>query len=329
LLETDIDVVLMASPPYFRPEQVEAAVHAGKHIFQEKPIAVDPVGARRMDETTQLAKEKGLCMVSGTIRRYQRDYIATHDRVSKGAIGEVTGATIIRNGGALWWVERRSEWSDLEYMMRNWGNYLWLSGDHIVEMFIHEVDVMSWYMGDHPAKATGYGGRSQRAAGDLFDHFSFSLDYGGNRRVHCAVRQIDGCSNGKEELIQGTEGSADAAGVLYDKNGERIWRYPHPRDRDEDQSWSVPNPYIQEHVELVTAIRTGNYVNDSDEQVKSTRIGIMATMAAYTGQDVTWDEVLESDLKYEIGELSFASRYDIPKSVPQPGVTARPIERYA
>lgn len=139
-----MDVVLFATPPHFRPAHVQAAVDAGKHIFQEKPLAVDPVGARLMMENTEKARQQGLCMVSGTNRRYSKDYMETQRRVAEGQIGEIVSATAVRNGGALWWVERRPEWTDKEYMLRNWGNFSWLSGDTIVEMFIHEVDILNW-----------------------------------------------------------------------------------------------------------------------------------------------------------------------------------------
>ena len=166
VIDSGVDIVIIASPPFFRPQQVKYAIDSGKHVFQEKPIAVDPYGARIMEEVTQTAKEKGLCMVSGTIRRYQKDYIETHRQVANGLIGDVVSANIIRNGGALWWIERKPEWDDMEYMIRNWGNFTWLSGDHIVEMFIHEVDVMSWYVGGQPERAIGYGGRMQRISGE-------------------------------------------------------------------------------------------------------------------------------------------------------------------
>src|SRR5699024_72168 len=139
VIDSDVDVVLFATPPHFRPMHVRAAIEAGKHVFQEKPVAVDPTGARMMAETAEMARQKKCCMVSGTIYRYQKDFMETQKRVADGAIGEVTGAHITRNGGALWWVERKPEWSDMEYMLRNWGNFSWLSGDHIVEMFIHQL----------------------------------------------------------------------------------------------------------------------------------------------------------------------------------------------
>ena len=330
VIDTDVDIVMFATPPHFRPIHVKAAVEAGKHVFQEKPVAVDPVGARMMEETTREAKRRNLNMVSGTIRRIQKDYMETQARVADGLIGEITGATIVRNGGALWWVERRPEWSDMEYMLRNWGNFAWLSGDHIVEMFIHELDVMSWYLGDHPQKAIGYGGRQQRRSGDQFDQFSVVYDYGNGKYAHCSTRQINGCDNGRTQVINGSDGYADAAGSIYGRNGELLWRYPGTEGPEgTNPEWEVHDPYVQEHVELVTAIRTGKTLNDSDEQIKSTRIAIMGRMAAYSGREITWEEILTSDLRlgpeqYEMGPVT-----GIPEVPPRVGEAPAPTERYA
>ncbi|MEX0928591.1 MAG: Gfo/Idh/MocA family oxidoreductase [Balneolales bacterium] len=328
VIDSGVDIVLFATPPHFRPMHVDAAVKAGKHIFQEKPIAVDPVGARNMMETTQLARQKNLCMVSGTIRRYQRDYVETQRRVANGEIGEITGATIIRNGGALWWIERKPGWTDMEYMLRNWGNFSWLSGDHIVEMFIHELDAMSWHVGSHPVRATGYGGRQQRISGDQFDNFSIIYEYENGKKVHCSTRQINGCDNRRVQIIHGTEGYADASGSLYNHNGDRIWQYPHPDENDADQTWRVNSPLVQEHVELVTAIRSGNYINDSEEQIKSTRISIMGRMAAYTGREISWEEVLESDLRLGPDRYEFGPVEGIPETAPVVGTASAPTDRF-
>jgi len=328
VIDSGVDVVILATPPFFRPHHAKAAIEAGKHLFQEKPVAVDPYGARIMDGVTQLAKEKNLCMVSGTIRRYQKDYQETQRRVASGEIGDIVGATIIRNGGALWWIERKPEWDDMEYMLRNWGNFSWLSGDHIVEMFVHEVDVMSWYLGANPVKAYGYGGRQQRISGDQFDQFSVAYEYENGVKVHCATRQINGCGFQRVEHINGTKGYANASGTIYNLEGEPVWSYPYPKEGDSDQSWKVNNAMVQEHIELVTAIRTGTYLNDSDEIIRSSRVAIMGRMAAYTGQEITWDEVLNSDLKLGPEKLEFGpvpGEWETPPVVGTPPV---PVNRY-
>lgn len=329
VIDSGVDVVLFATPPHFRPEHVKAAVDAGKHIFQEKPVAVDPVGARQMVENAERARQKGLNMVSGTVRRYQKDYMETLRQVDEGAIGEVVGANIIRNGGALWWIDRKPEWSDMEYMIRNWGNFSWLSGDTITEMFIHEIDVMNSYIRKPPVKAVGYGGRHQRISGNQFDFFSIDYEYENGMRTNCSHRTISGLDNGKVEMINGTEGYADASGSLYSHKGELIWQYPHPDENDPDTTWKVFNPFVQEHVELITAIRTGNYINDAEAQILSTRVAIMGRMAAYTGRDITWDEILNSDLRLGPDRYEFGPVHGIPEEAPVPGVSRPATDRYA
>lgn len=296
VIDSGVDVVLLVTPPHFRPAHIEAAVNAGKHVFMEKPCAVDPVGARRVMIAAERAKEKGLCIVSGTIRRSQKDFMETQRRVTNGEIGDIVSAHIIRNGGSLWVIRKQPGWSDMEYMLRNWANFCWLSGDHIVEQFIHEIDVMNWHIGKNPLKAIGWGGRQRRVTGDQYDFFSIEYIYDNGMHTHCAARQITGCSNLTKQFIVGTEGFADARGTLYNLKGEEIWKYPKPAEDDPDQTWAVKDPFVQEHVNLVTAIRTGNIINDAEAQVNSTLITIMGRMSAYTGKDVTWDEVLNSDL---------------------------------
>ncbi|MDD4758875.1 MAG: Gfo/Idh/MocA family oxidoreductase [Lascolabacillus sp.] len=295
VLDSGIDVVLLCTPPHFRPAHVEAAVNARKHIFMEKPVAVDPTGVRRVIAAVKRAQSLKLNIISGTIRRSQKDYMETRRRVLNGEIGDITGAHIIRNGGALWFRSRRPEWSDMEYMLRNWVNFCWLSGDHITEQFIHEIDVMNWYLGKYPIKASGWGGRQRRVTGDQYDFFSIEYLYDNGMRTHCAARQIDGCSNGKVEQINCTNGYADAAGKLYDLNGNIIWEYPNT-ENNSNPEWSVTNPFVQEHINLVSAIRTGNTIYDGEDQAYSTLVTIMGRVAAYTGKDVTWEEILNADI---------------------------------
>jgi len=320
VLDSGIDIVLLTTPPHFRPQHVEAAVRAGKHIFMEKPCAVDPVGARSVLVSSERAKQSDLCIVSGTIRRVQKDFMETHRRVYNGEIGDIVSAHIIRNGGSLWVIKRQPGWSDMEYMLRNWANFCWLSGDHIVEQFIHEIDVMNWYIGENPVKAMGWGGRQRRVSGDQYDFFSIEYVYANGMHTHCAARQITGCSNLTKQFITGTKGFADAKGMLYNLKGEEIWKYPHPEEEDPDQSWKVKDPFVQEHINLVTAIRTGNTINDAEAQVNSTLITIMGRMSAYTGKDVTWEEVMNSDLYLGPKTYAFAPVPGIPETIPVIGV---------
>jgi predicted dehydrogenase len=316
VIDSGVDIVLLCTPPHFRPQHVEAAVKAGKHIFMEKPCAVDPVGARSVLVSSERAKQAGLSIVSGTIRRVQKDFMETRRRVLNGEIGEIVSAHIIRNGGSLWVIKRQPGMSDMEYMLRNWANFCWLSGDHIVEQFIHEVDVMNWYIGKNPIKAMGWGGRQRRITGDQYDFFSIEYLYDNGMQTHCAARQITGCSNLTKQLITGTNGFANAKGTLYNLKGEEIWTYPYPAEDSTDPTWKVTDPYVQEHINLVTAIRTGNTVNDAEAQVNSTLITIMGRISAYTGKDVTWDELMNSDLYLGPKTYAFGPVPGIPETIP-------------
>lgn len=316
VIDSGVDIVLLCTPPHFRPAHIAAAVQAGKHIFLEKPCAVDPVGARSVLVSVERAKEKGLCMVSGTIRRVQKDFMETRRHVMNGEIGDIVSAHVIRNGGSLWVVKRQPGWSDMEYMLRNWANFCWLSGDHIVEQFIHEIDVMNWYIGKNPVKAIGWGGRQRRVSGDQYDFFSIEYLYDNGMHTHCAARQISGCSNLTKQFIVGSEGFADARGTLYNLKGEEIWKYPRPEEGSTDETWKVTDPFVQEHINLVTGIRTGNVVNDAEAQVMSTLVTVMGRMSAYTGKDVTWDEVLNSDMYLGPKTYAFGPVPGIPEVIP-------------
>jgi predicted dehydrogenase len=319
VIDSGVDLVLLCTPPHFRPIHVEAAVNAHKHVFMEKPIAVDPVGARSVLVSSKMAESRGLCMVSGTIRRVQKDYMTTRMKVANGEIGEIVGANIIRNGGAMWHIKRRPEWSDMEYMLRNWGNFCWLSGDHITEQFIHEIDVMSWHMGRTPVKAVGWGGRQRRLTGDQYDFFSIEYVYENGVRTHCAARQINGCANGKVERIVGTKGVAIASGKILDPGGNIVWMYPKPEEGDMQSKWKVTNPFVQEHINLVSGIRTGNTVNDAEAQVNSTLMCIMGRIAAYTGKEVTWEEMMNSELYLGPKTYAFGPVPGIPEEIPLAG----------
>jgi predicted dehydrogenase len=320
VLDSGVDMVLLCTPPHFRPQHVEAAVKAGKHIFMEKPCAVDPVGARSVLVSAERAKQNGLCIVSGTILRKSKDYMETQRRVASGQIGDIVSAHVIRNGGSLWVIRRKPGWTDMEYMLRNWANFCWLSGDHIVEQFIHQVDVMNWFLDKNPVKAIGWGGRQRRVTGDQYDFFSVEYLYDNGLQTHCAARQITGCTNLSRVLITGTEGFADAKGTLYNLKGEEIWKYPYPEDNATDLTWKVKDPFVQEHINLVTAIRTGNTINDAEAQVHSTLTTIMGRMSAYTGKDVTWEEVMNSDLYLGPKTYAFGPVPGIPETIPVIGV---------
>jgi predicted dehydrogenase len=324
VIDSGVDVVLLCTPPVFRPEHFDYAVKNGKHCFIEKPCAVDPVGARQVLVTGKKASQQGLSVISGTIRRSQKDCIETYRRVAGGAIGEIVSAHVSRLGGALWYVDRRPEWSDMEYMLRNWVSFCWTSGDLVVEQFVHEIDMMSWFMGDkRPVRAEATGGRQRRVTGDMYDFFSIEYVYENDYRALCTSRQIAGCDNNHLVMLYGTKGYTNCFNKIFNLDGSIAWEYPYPKKEDEDRSMDVPDPFVQEHIRLVTAIRTNKPVNDSEQHVQSTLMAIMGRESAYTGKFVTWDQIMASTLKLGPETYQFGPVPNIMEEPPAAGAPPR------
>jgi predicted dehydrogenase len=299
---SDVNLVVMAAPPGFRPMHLQAAIEAGKHVFMEKPVAVDPVGVRSIIASAELAEEKGLAIVAGTQRRHQARYLDLIKRVHDGAIGELVGGQCYWNQGDLWVKKKEAGMSDMEWQCRNWLYFTWISGDHIVEQHIHNIDVINWAFGSLPVKVMGMGGRQQRTApeyGNIFDHFAVEFEYPNGVRVMSMCRQIQGCADRVEERIVGTKGYAFGYGEIH---GENFWKF----DAEE------PNPYVQEHADLLAGIRSGKPLNEGRRVAESTLCAIMGRMSAYTGRAISWDWAMSSsqlDLspaKYEFGNLPVA-----------------------
>ncbi len=284
VIDSGVDLVMFATPPGFRPVHLAAAVAAGKHVFIEKPVAVDPTGVRSVLASAELAKQKGLAIVAGTQRRHDLGYRATIDRVQNGAIGEVLGGQVYWNQGGLWMNARKPEWSDTEWQLRNWLYFTWLSGDHIVEQHLHNIDVANWVLGAHPIKATGVGGRQWRtdpAYGHVYDHFAIDFEYPNGAHIMSMCRQIDGSANQVSEHFTGTRGTTDAKGEIL---GKKSFKY----------AGKAPNPYVQEHADLHASIRAGKPLNEGKQVAETTLSAIMGREAAYTGQVIVWDELLKS-----------------------------------
>ncbi len=216
VIDSGVDVILLATPPSFRPEHLAAAIQAKKHVFAEKPVCVDPVGARSVMATAQKAKGMDLCIVTGTQRRHQRDYVATWQQVAQGAIGDVVGGNVYWNRGKLWHKENNPSWTEMEWMIRDWVNWTWLSGDHIVEQHVHNLDVMNWFTGTHPVKAVAFGSRLRRVTGNQYDNFSVDFTFENGIHFHSMCRQIDGCANNVSERVQGTKGSSNCQNTILD-----------------------------------------------------------------------------------------------------------------
>ena len=324
VIDSGVDIVILATPPFFRPEHLAAAVQAKKHIFAEKPVCVDPVGARSVMATALKAKGLELSIATGTQRRHQRDYVATWQQVAQGMIGDIVGGNVYWNQNKLWHRDLNPKWSEMEYMIRDWVNWTWLSGDHIVEQHIHNIDVMNWFTGTHPVKATGFGSRLRRVTGDQYDNFSVDFTFENGIHVHSMCRQINGCANNVSESMQGTKGSTNCQNIISDLAGNELWKYAYPLDKDGKPTNSVSvDPFVQEHIDFVTSIRAGQPINELEATAISTMVAIMGRVSAYTGNETTYEEMMNSDLK--LGPSIFVmGAVDIPKDVPVAGLPYNP-----
>lgn len=319
VIDSGVDIIILATPPFFRPEHLAAAVAAKKHVFAEKPVAVDPTGARSVMATAKKAEGLGLSIATGTQRRHQRDYVATWQQIQQGLIGDLTGGNVWWNGGKLWHRDNDPSWSEMEWMIRDWVNWTWLSGDHIVEQHVHNLDVANWFFGTHPVKAVGMGSRLRRVTGDQYDNFSIDYVFENGMHIHSMCRQINGCANNVSERLQGSKGSTNCQNTITGLDGAELWKYDYPLDADGKPTNRVSvDPYVQEHIDLVTAIRTGKVFNELEATAISTMVGIMGRISAYTGKETTYEEMMNSDLK--LGPAVFAfGPVDIPKEVPIAG----------
>lgn len=315
LLASEVDVVLLATPPGFRPGHLAAAVEAGKHIFCEKPMAVDPVGVRSVMESVRKSKEKGLNLVAGFCWRYCRSRQEFFKAIHDGAIGDITSYYATYYTGPVKPMApsnaRKAEWSDVEWQVRNWYNFSWLGGDGYVEQCIHSVDKVAWAFRDQPpisCVATG-GRQSPAEGGNIFDHMTAVYEYPGQVFATVGQRQIPNCFNENADYLQGTKGSAQLArGVSI--RGEKTMRF-----REDDDAM-----YAQEHRDLFAAIRAGTPLNDGERMASSTLLGVMARVAAYTGQKITWEQILNSKEDLAPEETLTWDAAFTPTSTPVPGV---------
>jgi predicted dehydrogenase len=307
VIASGVDMVILAAPPGFRPAHFKAAVDAGKHVFMEKPVCVDATGYRRVVAVAEQATQKKLCVVAGTQRRHQYNYRETLKLIKDGAIGEIVSAQCYWVGGP---VHHRGEqtpgMSDIEFQCRNWYNWTWLCGDHIVEQHIHNIDVMHWVLGVPPVRCIGIGGRQARQEkGNIWDHFSVEFEFPNNVRVASYCAHFDKIKGRVAEQVEGTRGKSTCAGKIW---GEKEWTYQGDN----------PNAYVQEHVDLIAAI-TGKapYVNEGKQVADSTLMAVMGRTAAYTGQEVTWKWITEeSKLDLAPPKLEFVSFQPHPVAIP-------------
>ncbi len=289
VIDSGVDVVILTTPPAFRPDHLMAAVEAGKHIFCEKPMAVDAPGIRKVMAAAKKAKEKELSVVAGFTYRFGYGNREFFNRILKGSVGKVNAVTTFRFGGELWYKERQPDWTEMTYQLRNWYYYNWLSGDFIVEQAVHSLDLMSWAMGDvMPVKAIGTGGRQVRTEekyGNIYDHFAIEFDYADGSKGYHFTRQQSGTATRNTVDIIGDQGRAMLQpGIKYEISGAENWRY----DGEENDM------YQTQHDEFFAAIRSGKPINDGEQMAHSTLLAIWARMAGYTGQSITFEEALNS-----------------------------------
>ncbi len=314
----DVDMIILTTPPYFRVEHFRAAVEANKHVFVEKPIAVDPAGVRAFVATAQKAEKKGLTVVAGTQMRRARHIMAAMKRLHNGAIGDVMGGQCVRRGGGLMnWHEseatRRSEWSDMEWQLRRWLFVTWLSGDFVVEQHVHNLDLLNWAMQSAPVECIAMGGRQARTEakyGNIHDHIAAEFTYPNDVRIQYMGSQIDGVSSRNSLRLVGKDGKAyvDFGGTRIE--GKQEFTYDGPS----------PNPKVQEYADMIAAIRNNKPINEGKQVAESTLTAIMARMSAYSGRAVKWDWCLNaSKLDLNPPELDFT---DLPlRPIAIPGTT--------
>lgn len=317
VIDSGVDVVILATPPVFRPEQLAYAVEKGKHVFAEKPIAVDGPGVRSVIDTCALAKQKGLSIVSGLCWRYDLAQQAVFQKIHDGAVGEILAIQATYLTGTLKKFPRQPEWSDMEFQLRNWQHMTWLSGDFNVEQHVHSLDKVAWAMKDEPpVRCTGVGGRLARSgpeSGNVFDQFSVVYEYANGVKAFCTCRQVDGCSNDVTDHIIGTKATAHTQNDFkITEGGKVVWAYGGNRKTD-------PSMYLLEHNALFASIRNAAPINNGEYMSRSSLLAIMGRMSAYTGKTITWEQALQSKeslapTKYEWGPLPLAS-------VAVPGVT--------
>lgn len=309
VIGSGIDIVLLVTPPHFRPLHLQAAVDAGVHVFAEKPVAVDPVGARRVIEIAAQAERKKLAFVAGTQRRHARNYIETMARVRDGAIGDLVSGQCYWVDKELWHKGHPAGWTDMEYQIRNWLYFTWLSGDHIVEQHVHNLDVMNWAFGGPPVKALGMGGRQTRTDpkyGDIWDHFSVEYEYANGARVQSFCRQADGATRRISERLVGTRGVANPDGAI---TGQTPWSFAGETDG--------PKSTVQEHVDLIRGIREGRPLNHGRRIAESTLTAILGRMSAYTGRELSYSWLLNvSRLDLAPPAYEFGDAPDVTVAVP-------------
>lgn len=303
VIDSDVDYIILATPPVFRPPMLEAAVQAGKHVFMEKPAAIDPPGIRRIIQAGEAAREKGLSIVAGTQRRHEDSYVTTIKRLQEGAIGDILALHVYWCGGPIAFRGDPNQMSEMEYQINNWYHYLWLSGDHIVEQHVHNIDIGCWVMDDYPMKAIGFGGQGWKRRGNIWDHHAVDFEFANGVHMHSLCEQMPGGINRVEEIAVGSKGRSNCRDWI---GGPNEWKY----------EGDYQNPYVQEHINLIASIREGEGLNEAATVAKSTLVGIMGRTAGYEQREVTWDEIYNSSQSFTPAEFAMGDHPIRPAQIP-------------
>ncbi|MBA4066059.1 MAG: oxidoreductase [Isosphaera sp.] len=310
VLNAGVDLVILATPPGFRPTHLEAAVKAGKHVFCEKPVAVDAAGARKVYALEEESKKRNIAIVAGTQRRHQKGYLEAVGKIHAGAIGDVVSARCSWNGQGIWFRDREPGMSDAAYQMNNWYHFLWVCGDHIVEQHVHNLDVINWVMNDRPVSAVGMGGRANRPAGEpavagnIWDHYAVEYEYKNGVKLYSYCRHIPG-DNDISEAVVGTKGRASLRDGAWTVGGQ-------PGGEDDVRA------YVQEHIDLLNSIRAGKPLNELRAVTDSTFTAVLGRNASFACKKLKWDDALKANEDLMPKNLAMDSKIAVAPA-PTPG----------
>ena len=325
--DPEVDLVLVTSPAVFHSVHAKYAIEKGKHVFCEKPSGICPTTCREYLSAVKMAQAKGLCLQSGAQRHHTRAYIESYRRVREGMIGRITSGVVKWNQESFTYAIRRPEWTDMEYMLRDFFSWNWLCGDHVIDQLVHNIDVFTWFSHLKPVSVVAMGSQLQRRTGDIFDNFALDIVYEGGVRVNAQARQIDSCAGDVSETIVGTEGIWTSKRpnefTIHDLDGNLLWKFD---PEEEKAQYKQTDGYVLEHVDLINHIRQGKSLTlEAETLVTSSLTGAMGRESAYTGKEVVWDEFIASDLSLMLPELHLGNIPDFEKKfvAPKMGTLAR------
>jgi len=317
--DSDVDMVIIATPSIFHAEHTRYAIDKGKHVFCEKAAGIDPVTCRTFTAAIRQAQSKGLCIQTGAQRHHERGYIESYRRVRGGMIGRITSGIVKWNQASMTYYNRRPEWTDMEYMLRDFFSWNWLCGDHVIDQLVHNIDVFTWFSHLKPVSVVGMGSQLQRRTGDIFDNFCLDIVYEGGVRVNAQARQIDGCARDVSETIVGTEGIWSSAGdewTIHDLDGNLLWQFDKEVEKTQHKQ---TDPYVLEHMDLINHIRSGKSMTlEAETLVTSSLTGAMGRESAYTGKEYKWDEFLASNLSLMLDDIHLGNIPDFEKKFVPP-----------